>query len=97
LSGCVESIGNRVFLIPPKGVLEKLRNIILARFSGGERKLVEGLEAPCYRPMLIELVVDDTCEVCPYAVEFVAELAASCNLITVKIYNMSYVEPPFFV
>ena len=94
MSSCVESIGNRVFLIPPKGVLEKLKHVILARFSG-EKKFVESLEVPCYRPMLIELVVDDACSVCPHAVEFVAGLAASCNFITVKIYNMSYVEPPF--
>jgi hypothetical protein len=94
LSGCVESIGNRVFLIPPKGVLEKVKHAILARFSG-EKKFVESLEVPCYRPMLIELVVDDNCGVCPMSIEFVVELAASCNFITVKIYNMSYVEPPF--
>jgi len=95
LSSCVESIGNRVFLIPPKGVLEKVKHAILARFGSGEKKFVESLEVPCYRPMLIELVVDDNCGVCPMAIEFVVELAASCNFITVKIYNMSYVEPPF--
>ena len=90
-----ESIG-RVVLIPPKGILEKHRDTILKKLNGGDRKWVKDIEIPCTQSFrLLEVVVDDTCEVCPMAIEFASELAAVCPYITVKVYNISYVDSPF--
>jgi len=90
-----ETIG-KIVLIPPKGILEKHRDTILKKLNGGDRKWVKDIEIPCTQSFsLLELVVDDSCEVCPMAIEFVSELAASCGYVTVKIYNISYVDSPF--
>ena len=90
-----ESIG-RVVLIPPKGILEKHRDTILKKLNGGDRKWVKDIEIPCTQSFrLLEVVVDDTCEVCPMAIEFVSELVAACPHVSVKLYNISYVDSPF--
>jgi ferredoxin-thioredoxin reductase catalytic subunit len=90
-----ESVG-RIVLIPPKGILEKCKGIILEKLNGGNRRWVEGIEIPCTQSFrLLEVVVDDSCEVCPMAIEFVSELVAACPHVNAKFYNITYVDSPF--
>jgi ferredoxin-thioredoxin reductase catalytic subunit len=87
---------DRIVLIPPKGILEKSKGVILKKLNGGEKMWVKGIEIPCTQSFsLVEVVVDDTCEVCPMAIEFVSELVAVCPYVNVKLYNISYVDSPF--
>ena len=90
-------VAGRVHLIPARGLLENAEKTILEKLNGGELRYVKDIEIPCTRSMLIELVVDDECEVCPYAIELVGELVAKCDKITAKIYNITYVKEPFEV
>jgi ferredoxin-thioredoxin reductase catalytic subunit len=91
-----ETIGDRIILIPPKGILEQSKSIILNKLNGGEKRWVKGIEIPCTPALrLVEVVVDDACEVCPMAIEFVSELVAVCPHVTVKLYNISYIDSPF--
>jgi ferredoxin-thioredoxin reductase catalytic subunit len=90
-------VAGRVYLIPAKGLLGNAEEIILGKLNGGELKYVKDVEIPCTRPMLIELVVDDDCEICPYAIELVGEMIAKCDKVTAKIYNITYVKEPFEV
>jgi len=86
-----ETIG-KIVLIPPKGILSKLRETILSKFNGGEIRYAKDIELPPAR-FDVELFVDDDCEVCPYAVELLAELSSRFN-VHGKIYNLAYTEPP---
>ncbi len=92
----IDILASRVYLIPPKGILEKHRDIIIEKLSGkSEYKYVNNIEIPCTRPIIVELIVDDECEICPYAIELLSEIISKCDKITAKIYNISYVKPPF--
>jgi len=87
---------DRIVLIPPKGILEKNKGVILKKLNGDEKMWVKGIEIPCTQSFsLVEVVVDDDCEVCPMAIEFVSELAATCPYVNVKLYNITYVDSPF--
>ena len=91
----VEVVGGRLHLIPPRGILERLKPTILGKFGGECCKYVD-FELPSSKArFLVETVVDDTCEVCPVAIEIVSELAAKFENVVVKIYNVSYVQSPF--
>jgi ferredoxin-thioredoxin reductase catalytic subunit len=92
-----EVIAGRVYLIPARGMLENAEKTILEKLNGGGLKYLSEVDIPCTRPMLVELVVDDDCEICPYAVELVGEMVAKCDKVTVKIYNITYVKEPFEV
>lgn len=86
-----------VELIPLKGILLDLKPVVEEKMNGGEYKYTEGFTLPSSKSkFLVELVVDDECEVCPVAVEIVSELAARFpENINAKIYNITYVPPPF--
>jgi len=90
-----EAINGRIYLIPPKGLLQDFRDVIEDKFNGGTFKYIERPFPLPPRNFEIELVVDDDCEVCPTAVEITAELVAMHNNITAKMYNITYVDPPF--
>lgn len=93
----VEVVGGRIHLIPPKGILEKMKPTILSKFDGECCKYIDAhFEMPSSKAkFLVEAVVDDTCEICPTAIEVLSELAAKFENVTVKIYNASHVKPPF--
>ena len=88
-----------VQLIPPRGVLADLRDIVERKVRGkdGFEWVNERLRIPVERSFEVEMAVDDECEVCPHAVAIVSEIAAKYRNVTVKIYNIDYVEPPFEV
>jgi len=92
-----EVVAGRVYLIPAKGMLVDAEKTILEKLNGGGLKYLSEVDIPCTRPMLVELVVDDDCEICPYAVELVGEMVAKCDKVTAKIYNITYVKEPFEV
>ena len=94
MSDC-EVLFDRVYLIPPRGLLEKAKRVILEKLNSGVLKYLSDIEIPCSRSMLVELVVDDECEICPVAVEIIGELIAKCDKVVSKIYNISYVKEPF--
>jgi ferredoxin-thioredoxin reductase catalytic subunit len=86
----------RIELIPPEGILNKLKPLIIEKFNGGQRKFFKDFELPSNKArFLIEVIVDDECEVCPYAIEAVSELSSLYENINAKFYNASYVSPPF--
>jgi len=90
-------VGGRVHFIPPKGILADLVKVAESKFRGGEFRYIDGsFKIPSTkRGFEIEVVVDDDCDVCPAAVEIVSEIAARHPNVTVKIFNISYVKPPF--
>jgi len=92
-----EVIGERLHLIPPKGILEKMKPVVVEKFNGGEFKYINnGFRIPSEKARFeIEAVVDDDCEVCPAAVEILSELVAKFDNITAKVYNITYIKPPF--
>jgi len=93
-----EVIAGRLYLIPAKGLLENLKPEIMSKFRGSFKYISDSFEIPSRKaPFEIEVVVDDECEVCPIAVEAVAELVAKYENITAKIYNMTYTNPPWEV
>lgn len=93
----LEVIAGRLYLIPPKGILEQLKPTILEKFNGGEFKYIgENFRLPSDKMRFeIEAVVDDDCDVCPAAVEILSELTAKYGNIVAKVYNISYVKSPF--
>ena len=93
----MEVIAKRLYLIPPRGILEQLKPTILEKFNGGVfRYIGEDFMLPSDKMGFeIEAVVDDDCEVCPAAVEMLSELVARFNNVTAKIYNITYTESPF--
>ena len=93
----MEVIAERLYLIPAKGLLEKMKPVILEKFNGGEFKFIrEGFELPSSKARFeIEAVVDDDCEVCPAAVEMLSELVAKFENVVAKIYNITYTRSPF--
>lgn len=95
--GSEEVIAGRLYLLPPKGILEQLKPTILGKFDGECCKYVtDSFKLPSDKAtFIIEAVVDDDCEICPVAVELLSEIAAKFENVIVKIYNASYVEPPF--
>ena len=95
----VEVIAGRVYLIPPKGLLAEYRGEIERKFNGGEfRWVTDNFEIPSRKfGFEVEVVVDDDCEICPAAIELVSEMAAKFSNVTAKIYNATYVQPPFEV
>lgn len=88
---------NNVVLIPCKGLTEKMKPRIEAILLSRVPRYLKGFELPSPKARFsIELVVDDDCEVCPVAIEVFTELAALFpENVELKIYNASYVEPPF--
>ena len=94
-----EVIAGRLYLIPPKGILEQLKPTILEKFNGGEYKYIgNGFQMPSTKVRFeIEAVVDDDCGICPVAIELLSELTARYENIVTKIYNATYVNPPFEV
>lgn len=90
-------VNDRICLIPLKGILAELKPIIVEKFNGGEFKYVTGdFRLPSDKMLFeMEVIVDDNCGVCPYAVEFASEVAAKHKNVVVKVYNVSYVKPPF--
>lgn len=92
-----EVVGGRIHLIPPKGILEKLKPVVVEKFNGGEFKFISSnFMMPSTKMVFeIEAVVDDDCEICPYAVELLSELSAKFENVVSKIYNITYVKPPF--
>jgi len=92
-----EVIGERVYLIPPRGILEQLKSIVTEKFNGGEFKYVlNNFMIPSTKATFeIEAVVDDECEICPTAVELLSELSARYKNIISKVYNITYISPPF--
>jgi len=92
-----EVIEGRLYLIPPRGILEELKPTILGKFNGGGFKYIgDGFELPSTKARFeVEAVVDDGCAVCPMAVELLSELVACFSNVTAKVYNITYVEPPF--
>lgn len=95
----VRVIGGRVYLIPPKGILARLADVVEAKFNGGEFRFIDdSFEIPSTTfPFQFELVVDDMCEICPTAIEVMGELAARHSNVKVKVFNITYVKPPFEV
>jgi len=93
----MEVIEGRFYLIPPKGILENLKPVVVEKFNGGDLKYIgNGFGLPSDKMTFnIECVVDDDCEICPTAVEILAELAARFRNVVVKVYNITYVEKPF--
>ena len=86
----------RLYLIPPKGMLEELKPVITRKLNG-ECKLLNGdfeIPSPKFN-FEVEAIIDDGCSICPVAVEFIAEVVAKYSNVTAKIYNASYVDPPF--
>ena len=92
-----EPVNGRLYLVPGRGLLERMRPVILGKLNGGEKAYAKGLDIPRYRPIFVELVVEDDCGACPLAVEFVSELVAGFENVSAAIYNATYVEPPFEV
>jgi len=92
-----EVIAGRLHLIPPKGILEQLKPTILEKFNGGEYRYIgNGFQIPSTKVNFeIEAIVDDDCEICPVAIELLSELTAKYENIVTKIYNATYVKPPF--
>jgi len=88
----------RVKLVPAKGLLGDLLETVRSKFSGNGsfRFVTRRLSIPPAK-FSVELVVDDDCGVCPYAVEAVSELASLHSNVEVVVYNASYVKPPFQV
>jgi len=89
----------RIELIPPKGVLENFYEKMKRVIEDREIRYLNGFELPSPKAVfLIEMVVDDECEVCPLAIEVFTELATLYpQNIELKIYNISYTQPPFEV
>ena len=87
-----EVVNGRIYLIPPKGILQDFRDVIEDKFNGGGFKYIEKPFPLPPRDFEVELVVDDDCEVCPTAVEITAELVAMHNNITAKMYNLSLIH-----
>jgi len=86
----------RLYLIPPKGMLEELKPVITRKLNGERKLLNGGFEIPSPKfSFEIEAIIDDGCSICPVAVEFLAEVVAKYSNVTAKIYNASYVDPPF--
>jgi len=83
----------RVTFVPLKGITEKLKDVVESKFNGGEIKYAKSITMPPAR-FEVELIVDDDCEVCPYAVEFYSELASKFDNVHVTVYNITYVPPP---
>jgi ferredoxin-thioredoxin reductase catalytic subunit len=92
-----EPVNGRLYLVPGRGLLERMKPVILGKLNGGEKAYAKGLDIPRYRPIFVELVVEDDCGACPLAVEFVSELVAGFENVSAAIYNATYVEPPFEV
>ena len=92
-----EAVNGRLYLVPGRGLLERMKPVILEKLNGGERAYAKGLDIPRHRPIFVELVVEDDCGACPTAVEFVSELVAGFENVSAAIYNATYVEPPFEV
>ena len=101
MSSSVEVIkaptGAEIRLIPPRGVLEKLRHRVRLLASG--KVCVDpplDLRLPSTRfTFEVDVVVDDGCPACPTAVELLAELASMYGNVVVAVYNASHTEPPF--
>jgi len=93
----MEVIEGRFYLIPPKGILENLKPVVVEKFNGGDLKYIgNGFGLPSDKMTFnIECVVDDDCEICPTAVEILAELAARFRNVVVKVYNITYTKSPF--
>jgi len=92
----VEVIGGRVHLIPPKGILSKMKPVITDKFRGKFRLITNGFEIPSRKMMFeVETIVDDDCGICPLAIEFISELAAKYENVVAKVYNVTYIESPF--
>jgi len=96
MSEVEEVVGGRIHLIPPKGLLSDMKPVILEKLDGGEPKYIPRnfIMPSNKRRFEVEVVVDDSCEICPTAVEAVSELARFEN-VDVRIYNITYVKPPF--
>lgn len=93
-------IEGRVYLIPPRGLLAKLENVIYEKVAKkkGFKYLGNGFEIPSRKmKFVIDVVVDDDCEVCPLAIEYVSEIAGKYENVITKFYNASYVDPPFSI
>jgi len=86
----------RLYLIPPKGMLEELKPVITKKLNGEYSLLNGDFEIPSPKfSFEVEAIIDDGCSICPVAVEFIAEVVAKYSNVTAKIYNASYVDPPF--
>jgi len=91
------SFGDRLFFIPLKGMLKDLKPVIEDKFRKCSIEYFNNFKLPSEdRKFLIEVVVDDDCAVCPYAIQIVSELPILFNNVIVKVYNATYLkEVPF--
>lgn len=86
----------RIEFIPPRGILEQLVDVVKRKYEKKETRFIKGFKVPSERFRFdIDLIVDDDCEICPYAVEVVGELTSMYSNVYARVWNMSYVEPPY--